>query len=67
MLNVDYAYGPLLGEHYIGAIYHQIAHFVDCALHKHTPLVRTDTAHLAVRVVAAAQESVRTGSPVHLS
>jgi len=67
MLNVDYAYGPLLGEHYSGAIYHQIAHFVDCVVHKRTPLVRLDTAHLAVRVVAAAQESLRTGSPVGLS
>ncbi len=62
----DVAYGPLLHEHYAGAVYHEVRHFVECIQKQCAPLVSLETAYQAVRVVVAAQEAAGTGAAVSL-
>ena len=63
----DTWYGPTLGTDYVGAIFHEVKHFVDCVRTGKEPAVKVRHAHEAVRVVAAAQQSAASGKPVSLS
>ncbi len=63
----DTWYGPTLGTDYVGAIFHEVKHFVDCLRTGKEPAVKLAHAHEAVRVVAAAQRSAASGKPVSLS
>ena len=63
----DTWYGPTLGEDYVGAIFHEVKHFVDCVRTGAEPSVKIRHAHEAVRVVDAAQRSAASGRPVILS
>ena len=63
----DTWYGPTLGTDYVGAIFHEVKHFVDCLRTGKEPAVKLAHAHEAVRVVAAAQQSAASGKPVSLS
>lgn len=60
----DTWYGPTLGEDYVGAIFHEVKHFVDCLRTGAEPAVKIRHAHEAVRVVDAAQRSAASGKPV---
>ena len=55
------------GTDYVGAIFHEVKHFVDCVRTGKEPAVKLRHAHEAVRVVAAAQQSAASGKPVSLS
>ena len=63
----DTWYGPTLGEDYVGAIFHEVKHFVDCLRTGAEPAVKVRHAHEAVRVVDAAQRSAASGKPVTLA
>ena len=62
----DTWYGPTLGADYVGAIFHEVKHFVDCLRTGKEPAVKVRHAHEAVRVVAAAQRSAASGKTVEL-
>lgn len=62
----DTWYGPTLGEDYVGAIFHEVKHFVDCLRTGVEPAVKVGHAYEAVRVVDAAQRSAASGKPVEL-
>ncbi len=63
----DTWYGPTLGEDYVGAIFHEVKHFVDCLRTGREPAVKIRHAHEAVRVVDAAQRSAASDKPVHFT
>ena len=63
----DTWYGPTLGADYVGAIFHEVKHFVDCVRTGAEPAVKIRHAHEAVRVVDAAQRSAASGKPVTLT
>lgn len=63
----DTWYGPTLGDNYVGAIFHEVKHFVDCLRTGAEPAVKVRHAHEAVRVVDAAQRSAASGKPVTLA
>ena len=63
----DTWYGPTLGTDYVGAIFHEVKHFVDCVRTGAEPAVKVRHAHEAVRVVDAAQRSAASGKPVTLT
>ena len=62
----DTWYGPTLGTDYVGAIFHEVKHFVDCLRTGAEPAVKIRHAYEAVRVVDAAQRSAASGKPVEL-
>jgi UDP-N-acetylglucosamine 3-dehydrogenase len=63
----DTWYGPTLGASYVGAIFNEVKHFVDCVRTGAEPAVKLEHAYEAVRVVDAAQRSAATGKPVILA
>ncbi len=63
----DTWYGPTLDEDYVGAIFHEVKHFVDCVRTGREPEVKLSHAYEAVRVVDAAQQSAASGRPVSLA
>ncbi len=63
----DTWYGPTLDENYVGAIFHEVKHFVDCVRTGREPAVKLAHAYEAVRVVDAAQRSAASGQPVSLA
>ena len=63
----DTWYGPTLGADFVGAIFHEVKHFVDCVRTGAEPAVKLRHAHEAVRVVDAAQRSAASGNPVSLT
>ena len=62
----DTWYGPTLGTDYVGAIFHEVKHFVDCLRTSREPAVKVRHAYEAVRVVDAAQRSAASGKPIYL-
>ena len=57
---------PFFIERYAEAYAAEIAHFLDCVGHGATPMTSFADGVEALRIADAAQESLRTGMPVHL-